>query len=355
MRNSLELLDTDVLELVNFFCQRAPAGSRALFNGDRMEKLSHEAYCEYYRRQWHIFAPYGDEHCAAARLPQDITKLIRNIQNGSSYQEVTAFLGPTNATEEARERSINLAVRLLVMMRVGVARHHVSLRRCLRWERGPLRDCVHRLFDEPPKLSCEPIRLPKSFDAWSIANVAGIEVAFTDNLADHLLLIDDDTRLLIFHHASFLEYHRSPASVFPDGLVDETLRTLALIFPQAQFSNQQQARGARRKWLRDLRVKHRATEQTVIDHRIALCGTPQGEDRQIERFHYWRDRLVILKQTYDDATPKTLWQWWHDRRNGVQWYTFWVAILVLIITTFLGLVQAVEGALQVYKAFESPK
>lgn len=75
------------------------------------------------------------------------------------------------------------------------------------------------------------------------------------------------------------------------------------------------------------------------------------EERQIERFRYWRDRLVILKQACDDATPRTISQWWHDRRNGVQWYTFWVAILVLILTTLLGLVQCVESALQVYKAF----
>ncbi len=38
---------------------------------------------------------------------------------------------------------------------------------------------------------------------------------------------------------------------------------------------------------------------------------------------------MVLKQVYDESTPKTLSQWWHDRRNGVQWYTFWVAIVVL--------------------------
>jgi preprotein translocase subunit Sec61beta len=135
--------------------------------------------------------------------------------------------------------------------------------------------------------------------------------------------------------------------------VDETLRTLALLFPQAQFSNHRRARGSRRKWLQSLRARYLEKEEIIIDPRLALCGTPHGEDRQIERFHFWRDRLVVLKQTYDDATPKTLGQWWHDRRNGVVWYTFWVAILVLIVTTFLSVVQAVEGALQVYKAFEA--
>ncbi len=44
-------------------------------------------------------------------------------------------------------------------------------------------------------------------------------------------------------------------------------------------------------------------------------------------------------------------QWWHDRRNGERWFTFWVAILVLMITIALGLIQCIESALQVYKAY----
>ena len=113
-----------------------------------------------------------------------------------------------NATEETCERSLNLAVRLLVMMRFGIPKHQVLPRRCLRWETGPLRDVIHALFDEPPKLSCEQVRLPKSFDGWSIANIAGIRIGFTDNLADHLLFVEDDSKRLIFHHAAFLEYRR---------------------------------------------------------------------------------------------------------------------------------------------------
>jgi hypothetical protein len=34
----------------------------------------------------------------------------------------------------------------------------------------------------------------------------------------------------------------------------------------------------------------------------------------------------------------------------VQWYTFWVAALVLGLTIVFGLIQCVEGALQVYLA-----
>lgn len=48
---------------------------------------------------------------------------------------------------------------------------------------------------------------------------------------------------------------------------------------------------------------------------------------------------------------KTLSQWWLDRRNSAQWYTFWVALLVLLMTVSLGVVECIEGALQVSKAY----
>lgn len=59
----------------------------------------------------------------------------------------------------------------------------------------------------------------------------------------------------------------------------------------------------------------------------------------------------MLKQAYDDATPGALPQWWYDRRDGVTWSTFWIAVVVLVLTVFFGLVQSIEGAIQVYKAY----
>jgi ABC-type Fe3+ transport system permease subunit len=64
---------------------------------------------------------------------------------------------------------------------------------------------------------------------------------------------------------------------------------------------------------------------------------------------------VVLKEAFDEAEPRSLSQLWFDRRVRVQWYTLWVAVLVFILTIFFGLVQSVEGALQVYLAFRSGK
>ena len=127
--------------------------------------------------------------------------------------------------------------------------------------------------------------------------------------------------------------------MFPSGLVEETIRTLALLFPQSDIQTQQ--------WLDKLPVS------STVDLGQLQCGQLRAADRQIERFEFWHDRIVILKQQFDESRPLTLSQWWHDRRNGAQWYTFWVAVLVLVLTTFFGLIQSIEGAMQVYKAYHS--
>jgi hypothetical protein len=125
--------------------------------------------------------------------------------------------------------------------------------------------------------------------------------------------------------------------IFDPGFINETLQTLALLFPQ--YDN------GTRKWFRKLQAKFN------LDARVIRCGHLRTEERQIESFRFWHDRLVILKQVFDEAEPSSISQWWYDRRNGVQWYTFWVAAVVLILTVFFGMVQGVEGALQVYKAY----
>jgi hypothetical protein len=99
--------------------------------------------------------------------------------------------------------------------------------------------------------------------------------------------------------------------VYPEGLIDETLRTLSLLLPA-----------------NDREVKDWSVAQ-VIRHHIDLGATQLSplteEDRNIENFEYvsfprlnhfcdagadnlcrfWRDRLVHLKECYDSMMPRT--------------------------------------------------
>lgn len=122
------------------------------------------------------------------------------------------------------------------------------------------------------------------------------------------------------------------------------MRTLALFFPSGDSET--------RKWIVNIAS---ADENEGLDRRIIQCGRLSTDNRQIDRFRFWRERLVTLKQVFDEAHPNTLSRWWYDRRNGVQFYTFWVAVLVLILTIIFGLVQSIEGAIQVYASLKSMK
>jgi len=106
------------------------------------------------------------------------------------------------------------------------------------------------------------------------------------------------------------------------------------------------------QWFEKEQMKQQK-RQKLLDSLARECGQLKVEERQIENFEYWHDRLVILKQVFDETEPSNIKQWWHDRRKRVQWYTFWVAAVVLGLTIFFGLVQSVEGALQVYLGFKS--
>lgn len=123
-------------------------------------------------------------------------------------------------------------------------------------------------------------------------------------------------------------------SLLPDGFIEETLRTLALLFPQGDEDT--------KKWY------YKQDDPEELDSGVMNCGNLQDNYRQIEKYRFWHDRLVILKEAFDESQPKTVSQLWNDRREGSQWYALWVAIG---ITLFFGLVQSIEGAFQVYKSY----
>lgn len=145
-------------------------------------------------------------------------------------------------------------------------------------------------------------------------------------------------------------------TLLPPGLAEETTKTIALLFPKGEYSDLRKAKRKKRAWLRKLCKIHEDKHKFYVDECLSKCGGLPTSQRQIERFKFWRDRLVVLKQVYDETTPSTISQWWHDRRNGPQWSAFWVAGVALVFATlalFLTVVQAVEGALQVYLAYRS--
>ncbi len=163
-----------------------------------------------------------------------------------------------------------------------------------------------------------------------------------DDLNEHLLLIEDDPKVILFHPVSILKLHeRSTASVLPQDLLVETLRTFALLIPPV--------RGKPNNWFQR-QLRHRG-----LDPAAGVCQRLNSSEHEIDRFRYWRARLVLLKRTLDDIEPRSLSQLWHDDRKKTQWMTFWIAVLVFILTVFFGVIQSVAGIVQAWASLKARK
>lgn len=121
--------------------------------------------------------------------------------------------------EELLENSVNLATSLLVMIDCGSIALVFSGNTEISWVDGSIREYLKDYLSGAPVLSHSGVKLQKNFTARNLCRIAGIDIIWTDNLVDHLRLTEDDSKVRIFHHASFLEYqsqrlgttrHRSP-------------------------------------------------------------------------------------------------------------------------------------------------
>ncbi|PMD14935.1 hypothetical protein NA56DRAFT_582775 [Hyaloscypha hepaticicola] len=237
------------------------------------------------------------------------------------------------------DASMTLAARVLLMVSIGDFGLSVTIGQPILWESGPLQRVVDGVF-EPATGHLETFRLPKIFNAVNLGRIAGIKVCWTSNLADHLLMNDDEGMVTLFHHVTFLKLHqKSDCLLLSDALISETILTLALLLP----SNCR----ATRKYFEKCRARF------SLDPAAGYCGHMSARARRIESFRHWKDRLTILKQAFDDSEPHTISSWWYDDRKRVQWYTFWIAALVFLLTVVFGTIQSITAVIQAWVAVKS--
>ncbi|KAI0404883.1 hypothetical protein F4802DRAFT_597816 [Xylaria palmicola] len=294
---------------------------------------------------WYKFLLDGGRHVSVS-THADVVEIVCSIQRdkerASLHQDVSQQLRRPSPHNTTIDGSLNLCSRLLLMMSIGEPPLGIDGPNTIRWNDGTLRAFAENYFGlgAGARLQPDKPQIGKIFTALNLRKIGGMRIEWTRNLADHLRLVDDDKTVSIFDCVAFLKFQkRVQRQMFPPGFVDETLRTLSLLLPQND--NRTQA------WVGS------QIEDHGLDPLLAECGSLATHERRFENFHYWNNRLVILKQALDESRPTTLSQWWFDRRNGVQWYTFWVAILVFLVTIFFGLIQSLEGALQVYFSWKA--
>lgn len=165
---------------------------------------TYETYCQ---TQWNYFAQgrRNFEHHS-----REITELFRMFRDNEVKEHMLIRLndlrqsGQRPSSENSCHQMIDFAARLITPINIGTLPNEVNKRRHLEWDTGTLRSLIADHFNESQILAFERLRLPKTFDAWSLCKIGGIQIRFTDNLADHLLLVDDDAVVLVFHHVSYL-------------------------------------------------------------------------------------------------------------------------------------------------------
>jgi hypothetical protein len=263
----------------------------------------------------------------------------------------------------ALDGTILFIARLLAMVNIGEPGQQLSTRDKVKWNNvESFPGAVHSHFAVCSNLD-PAIVLDSEFTARKIEQVASIGLEWTENLVDHLRLVKLERKVLVFHHASFLKHMKDidrcvvnstlsshilsscHSGIFPDGFVQETLDTLRLLFPSNDAKT--------KRWLED---ECRSTDdEQKIDLGIRTVGFFKAGDsssRSLQHFQYWGDRLESLHQAAESRTRKR-WDVIRTLRNrkDPNWVAAWAAIIAIFLTVFFGLVQSIEGAIQVYKAW----
>ncbi|KAF2656358.1 hypothetical protein K491DRAFT_656664 [Lophiostoma macrostomum CBS 122681] len=309
-----------------------------------------DAYFQYYSSECRDWIMYGNGEYTFVKKHKDVTAIARMFKDDKTKSEIISSLLPwdtQNRTDAIKKRmaegAIRLTARLTTMVDIGTipqfAQGMEHLEHPWNDEATKLKAHLTGYFGEQTT-DTEKSRFGADITAYNIQRYTGIRIRWTNNLADHLRLVDDDTKLCIFHHLTYLNRHLN-SPILPTDLAKETILTLALLFPRYDKDPE--------KWLRAQISSNKS--EIVIDPELLRCDRVMPSDRALDKFKFWRDELLTLKEKFDKPRPTSILQFWHDRRKKVQWFTFWIAVWVLLLTVFFGLVQSIEGAIQVYKAY----
>lgn len=187
--------------------------THAFWNFTRTDTLSNaastsEAYWQFYRNECDRALHDGGRH-VLARTHRDIVDVVRLLQERHSrisiQEKLRLKLTITHDNdEELIDRAIDLSANLLLMVNCTNIEYGFSGYQQLEWKDGSLDECIRSHFETRPVLGHEAVKLPRIFNAMNLGRIAGIEIVPTSNILDHLRLIDDDRKVYIFHHSTFL-------------------------------------------------------------------------------------------------------------------------------------------------------
>ena len=173
--------------------------------------IDYDAYFSSYTRQCNDALHDGGRH-VSIRTHRDVINIAQCLRSSQMRGAVKDMLRSKMRTpkpaneEELLDGTINLVAQLLLMVEFGQLQYGFTGRKQLAWTSKSLEEFVHGYFNTPRTLTQETVKFEKIFTARNLERIAGMEIEWTNNLADHLRLTDGDKKVAIFHHASFLGF-----------------------------------------------------------------------------------------------------------------------------------------------------
>lgn len=171
--------------------------------------------------------------------------------------------------------------------------------------------------------------IESNFTAVNLNSMCGIRIEWIHQLEDHLHYDLDRRVLMVYSLPGCLQGHLDSKSPLPASLTQETLLTLSILFPT---------------W--DLRTTRLLRNTPLSSHPLSSPSYAH-----LNAFHHWRDRLARIHQEFQSPGPG--WRHlWSDRRNALQWYTFWFAVAILVLTVAFGSAGLVLSSLQTWYTYQ---
>lgn len=187
------LLDTDILP-------------SAYYDGS----IDYDVYFSYYTEQCSVALHDGGRH-VSIRTHADILKVSQHLKKSLDRHSIKQLLSSNLPTpkpineDELLNGSIDLVASHILMVEFGGLQYGIRGRKQVEWRVSSLEESVSNHFSTPPILGEESVKLETIFNVRNLGRIAGIEIEWTNNLANHLSLVDEDQKVVIFHNASFLE------------------------------------------------------------------------------------------------------------------------------------------------------
>ncbi|KAH9885366.1 hypothetical protein F4778DRAFT_511001 [Xylariomycetidae sp. FL2044] len=238
-----------------------------------------------------------------------------------------------------------------------------------RWkESETLETYLHRVFPicRAPQQDLASFRLGK-LCARYLRSFASVDIKWTDNLSDHLILLRGETwkSLYVFRHPGFLkasldtlgaddeDMTHTPLQALklgclPPGLLKETLMTLDIVFPVV---GDNASRSILEREVQKHNLDNYFLDRFYLDardhERPADALEPSDVRSLYDKYPYWADRLYELWREADDPTPVTGIERWTEARRNPR-FTYWCAVISILIAILFGMVATGLAAAQVW-------